>query len=268
MNMHWKRTVAGAGFIAAVALAPPAQAGQPLDLRYDLYIAGLKVFEIGLDGEISPEGYTSSASLRPKGLGTFFSNDETDMRTAGTLAAGKPTPASFEMRLKGDRRYGVSWSGNVPLKTIRSKPLPAKREQAVNAALDGPLTDPLTVVMQLALSPNGADCALSQRIYNGKEVYELGLSPAGQGKVEGVYAGPVKRCKLSYRTIAGFSDKVMQKNRKNPPEITLMLAPVAAKGGKPMTLIVGASGSIDGNTFTARLAKASLAGAPLKAAAP
>jgi hypothetical protein len=267
MGFFWTRTVAGVGLVAA-ALAQPAQAGQPLDLRYDLYISGLKVFEIGLAGEISPQGYKSSASMRPKGVGSFFSDDETDMRTAGTVAAGKPTPASFEMRLKGDRRYAVSWSGSAPLKTVRSKPLSESREKSLNAALDGPLADPLTAVMRLALSADGTKCALSERVYNGKEVYELALSPAGDGKAEGAYAGPAQRCKLSYRTIAGFSEKAMQKNRKSPPDITLLIAPVAAKDGKPLTLIVGASGTIDGRSFTARLAKASMAGAPLKAASP
>jgi hypothetical protein len=198
----------------------------------------------------------------------LFSDDETEMRSAGTLAAGKPTPANFEMRLKDNRRYSVSWSGNAPLKTVRSKPLSPGRERDVNAALDGPLADPLTAVMRLALSADGTKCALSERVYNGKEVYDLALSPAGQGKVDGAYAGPAKACKLSYRPIAGFSDKTMQKNRKSPPDITLLIAPVAAQGGKPLTLIVGASGTIDGRSFTARLAKASMSGAPLKAAAP
>jgi len=270
MTFTLKRLVGGVAFAAFAAVSAPAMAGQPLDLRYDLYIAGFKVFEIGLSGEISAKGFTSSASMRPKGFGSFFSDDETEMRAAGPVASGKPAPRTFEMQLKDDRRFSVSWSADTPLKTVRSRPLSEEREKAVNSALKGPLADPLTTVMRLAMSSDGSKCNLSQRVYNGKEVYELALSPAGEANMDGdgAYAGPAKRCKLSYRTIAGFSEKTMRKNRKSPPDITLLIAPVKTGGGKPLTLIVGASGSIDGRSFKARLAKGSLAGAPLQARSP
>jgi hypothetical protein len=270
MTMHWGRQAArAAAFTTVMALGQAAHAqGQPIELRYDLYMAGLKVYEVGFAGEVSDKGYRTSVEMRPKGIGSIFTDDETDMRTSGTLAGGKPKPVSFQMRLN-DRRYAVAWSGDAPTRTDRSEPLSDNKEKQVNAALTGPLADPLTAVMRLAVSDAAASCSMSQRVYNGKEVYEFALSPAGTANVEGkgAYVGPAKRCKLAYRTIAGFSNKTMRRNRESPPDITLLIAPVKAAGGKPLMVIVGASGTINGRSFTASLGKASLGGGPLVAAA-
>ncbi|MFO1089304.1 MAG: DUF3108 domain-containing protein [Hyphomicrobiales bacterium] len=258
---------AAGGFLG---LSGVAQADEPIALQYDLYVAGIKVYQIGLSGQVAPNGFKTQVSMRPAGLGSIFSSDQTDMRTTGTVASGQPKPANFEMRLN-ERQYKVSWSGSALPTTYRSKQLSEDRDREVTAALNPSLTDPLTAVMRLALSDTASSCALTQRVYNGKEIYEFALSPAGAVKLDsssgGAYLGPAKKCKLAYRTIAGYSQKVMKKNQQNPPDITLLVAPVKGADGKPLMVIVGGSGTIDGRSFTARLSSAALAGKPLQTAA-
>ncbi len=259
MTMHWGRQATrAAAFTTVMALGQAATAqSQPIELRYDLYMAGLKVYEVGFAGEVSDKGLPHQR--RDAAEGQSAPSSPTTRRTCvppGRCRAASRGRVSFQMRLN-DRRYAVAWSGDAPTKTDRSEPLSDNKEKQVNAALTGPLADPLTAVMRLAVSDAAASCSLSQRVYNGKE--SVRIRPVARGYCERRGQGRVHRPREALPAGVSHHRRLLQQDHAAQPREPARHHPAdrAGEGGRrqAVIVIVGASGTINGRSFTASLGK-------------
>jgi hypothetical protein len=246
--------------------ADPAAAADQLRLRYDLYISSMRAVEINQEIDLAATSYSSALSLRSKGMAGMFMKIETDMKANGSIVDGVPVPASFRIAQK-DRRASVSFDHANKPEAVRDPDLNPRKAEAIDAALAEPAVDPLSAVLQQGFSGDQV-CAGSERVYNGREVTEYRFERLDEGQFgkddASVYRGPVIRCRLMYRMIAGFSDRAMEKNQAEPVVITFWVAPVqTASTRTPLMLLVALSGKVDGRAFSGFLNAATISGRPL-----
>lgn len=247
--------------------AQPAAAGDRLRLRYDLYISKMRAIEINQEIDLGETSYTATMSVRSKGMAGLFMQIETDMKATGRMVDGMPLPASFRIVQK-DRRTSVNWDGQKKPEAVRDPDLNPRKAEAVEAALSEPAADPLTAILHQGFEGEDKVCSGTERVYNGREVteYRFERLEDGQfGKTDAsVYRGPVVRCRMVYRMIAGFSDRAMEKNQAEPVTITFWAAPVqTAATRKPLMLVVALGGKVDDRSLTGVLSAATISGRPL-----
>ena len=264
---HGPRLVAAALLLLVAGVVEPALAGDRLRLRYDLFVSNMRAVEINQEIDLGETSYTATMSVRSKGMAGLFMQIETDMKATGRMVDGMPLPASFRIVQK-DRRTSVSWDGQKKPEAVRDPDLNPRKAEAVEAALSEPAADPLTAILHQGFAGEDKVCSGTERVYNGREVTEYRFERLDDGQFgktdASVYRGPVVRCRMVYRMIAGFSDRAMEKNQAEPVTITFWAAPVqTAATRKPLMLVVALGGKVDDRSLTGVLSAATISGRPL-----
>jgi hypothetical protein len=215
MTRPLAKTAAALLGLTALGLAAPAgaQPGQlKLDLRYDgrLFI---KVLEVNLHEDITASGHASSARISSYGILDAFKHFNIDASESGRISRGDPEPGVFKHFNhdgKHNRQVEVTW-GSTDVTTVSNPTMdfmgdpPATREQRLGAV------GYLTAVMRLTVAADKGPCAGSERIFNGKELSELGFADphpvelSGGQKKLGLVNGV--RCSATFREIAGYKKK-------------------------------------------------------------
>jgi hypothetical protein len=268
---HSSRLAAAVSLSVFVAgLSGPAFAGDRLRLRYDLYVSNMRAVEINQEIELAQGAYSSAMSVRSQGMAGLFMKIQTDMKATGSIVDGMPVPASFKLAQK-DRRAVVNWHDPKKPDSARDPELNPRKADAVDAALAEPVADPLTALLHQGFAGTDKVCFGVERVYNGREVTEYRFDRLDDENFDdndaSVYRGPVVRCRMVYRLIAGFSDSAMEKNRAEPVVITFWAAPVkTAAADKPLMLVVALSGKADNRPFRGYLNAATISGRPLNPA--
>ena len=103
------------------------------------------------------------------------------------MGRGLPVPAAYVQRgLEGQKHTG---------RTLVWKSPP-------------PAPDPLTQVLRLNLTPAASPCPAVLPIFDGKQRYDLALTPAGPGALDAAQRGfgltQVVQCRMVFRPISGF----------------------------------------------------------------
>jgi len=268
---HGPRLAAVVPLLLLVAgLSEPALAGDRLRLRYDLYISSMRAIEINQEIELAQSAYSSAMSVRSQGMAGLFVKIETDMTATGSIVDGIPVPASFKIAQK-DRRATVKWDDPKKPDSVREPEINPRKADNLDAALAEPAVDPLTALLHQGFAGVDKVCSGAERVYNGREVTEYRFDRLDDERFDdsdvSVYRGPVVRCQMVYRLIAGFSDRAMEKNRSEPVTLTFWAAPVkTAAAEKPLMLVVALSGKVDGRPLKGFLNAATISGRPLNPA--
>jgi hypothetical protein len=273
---HFLKSAAGALALAlAVNLAPlPAATASEADtisLNYGIYVGGTRVYAIAYSASVSPEGYRTTVTMAPKGLGKVFSDFRLKMVTSGTISSGQPEPQDFVMESSKEderKKVAMTWKSDGVPKADRSFRMPDKRAAAVAKALKPAMPDPLTAVLRHALDETANLCSETLRAYNGAEIYELQFTSLGadviRNKGKGVYTGPAHKCRAVFVPIAGYSDSRMRKLLKNPPSYILWFAEVRSPATATRFLVpVQAQGKASGRTFAIFASEAQMGGRSL-----
>ncbi len=217
MNGHWARACAGTAALALTAAAGAAHGqaddGLKLNLGYDGRLLFIKVLDVNLQEHVAPGGHASSARISSYGILDAFKHFNIDADERGPIAHGDPEPGVFHHWNhdgKRNRRVEVTWTGAdvtteaEPQMTYLGDP-PATREQKLGAV------GYLTAVMRLTVAADRGPCAGAERIFNGKELSEIGFSDphptelSGQAKKLGLVNAV--RCSAAFREIAGYKKK-------------------------------------------------------------
>jgi hypothetical protein len=157
----------------------------------------IKVADLHEEETVSAQGFHASARLTTIGaLGVIKSSSLTADASGGVAdSAPAPAPVSYVQIEKNKRRDTHFAPGGGP----RS------------------VADPLTQLLRAALQPAaGSPCLGTVPVYDGRQRYDLTLSPAGGGTLSGPPAHfglthPVA-CRLGFRPISGFSAGAARKN--------------------------------------------------------
>ncbi len=140
------------------------------------------------DQVITPQGFKAGARLTTIGALGVIKSSSILAQADGGVAYGAPAPAVYIQTQKNKRRVIHYAPGGGP----RS------------------LADPLTQVLRVALqSSRGSPCVGVTPIYDGRQRYDLTLSPANAG---GLAPPPAQfglirplACRMSFHPISGFS---------------------------------------------------------------
>jgi hypothetical protein len=269
---HGSRLAAVISLLLLLVAGPsePALAGDRLRLRYDLYISSMRAIEINQEIELAGGAYSSAMSVRSQGMAGLFMKIETDMKTTGSIVDGMPVPGSFKIAQK-DRRATVKWNDPKKPDSVREPEINPRKADSLDAALAEPAVDPLTALLHQGFAGVDKVCSGAERVYNGREVAEYRFDRLDDERFgdndASVYRGPVVRCRLVYRLVAGFSDRAMEKNRAEPVVITFWAAPVkTAAAEQPLMLVVALSGKVDDRPLKGYLNAATISGRPLNPA--
>jgi hypothetical protein len=242
MTKLWGRVCAGALAAAAAGMAgtagaAPADEGLDLHLGYDGRLLFIKVLDLTLNEQITPGGHASSARIASYGVLDAVKHFNIEAAESGPLAHGAPQPGVFRHENhdgKRNRKVEVVWTAEdvtttaKPEMTFLGDP-PATREQKLGAV------GYLTALARLTLSAEHGPCTGAERIFNGKELSQIGfsdpqptpLSPADKklGLVNGI------SCHASFQEVAGYKKKTGKaRNQGLDRPITVQFAQVGDGG--------------------------------------
>ena len=265
---------AAAAFLAVMAASAPARAGEVVDMRYDVEIAGTRVMDIGYHLDLDKTGYHSALNAQSRGVLDLFSSLDLDMKGDGRIDAGALTPQSFMLgkSSKGkDKEIRVTWQVDRLPVASRSFTMQSDRVKAVTAHLSRGMPDPLTALLRQGVLAGAKPCGGTERVFNGAEIYDLAFSfdkpDSFSARDGGVYRGPAVKCLITYRPVAGVSPDKLKKLQADPPKFSIWFAPVASRTMGTINVPVAVAGKLNGTgaVFTALASHATLAGAPLNA---
>ena len=243
---------------------------EALNLRFDVFVSGLRVMKVHFRGDVSRDVYRGAVGIRPKGFASLFLKKRLDMRTQGIFNDAHARPSEFHYRSsrKGRERTAlVRWKDGRVTAWTRRPPTGATERGQIMAALSAGALDPLSVLFAIGRKAGSNPCAGRYRVFDGLDVYDLKLTRAGRDRVSGAnFAGPALKCRMIYIPVAGMSERKKRRQLSNPPVFTVWLARVKSADAGAVWVPVRAVGRMKGRPFTASLGDATLGGGPLRAA--
>jgi hypothetical protein len=235
--MKYALSAISAGFLAALLAAPPAfsqggeRPGAPaattssLEVAYDLYAGGISFGHAVMSARVEGGDYKAISTLETKGIVNAFWQSKIETSSSGKLTPGKLQPVvydSFSQNKSTPRREVVLTFGPDGPKSIVSNPPYPDDKYPVSGELRKNTLDPLSASLFLVtnLASTGAkDCSGVAPIFDGRRRYDVGISFVKNSAIRmdnGLYAGPAQVCQVRYRQIAGYSQEVIEKNKKFP----------------------------------------------------
>jgi len=205
-----------AGF-AAVPCAPAFGADdRPLDLSYDLSLAGLTVMSFEFDVRTTGDRYAVDFSGRTRGLLSLLGSGYVVSSSQGrVLPDGTPAPESFASRSngnEGEKRTQIQYDAQGPVHWVNT-PEPGSDGDTLTPIPSDSIPgtrDILTALYDFAAElGRNESCARDMKIFDGRRRFDLKFSERGQEIVapegDGFYAGPALHCHLDLVRLGGYS---------------------------------------------------------------
>jgi hypothetical protein len=198
--------------ISIAALAAPAAASDPLELRIEVYgFAGFHVLTNRTRVAASGDQYTIATDLDTRGLASVFVDLTSHSEVRGRLAQDGVRPDAYhgEVRRNGsDSRYRIDYRGDGSVASDQSPPSPALHSPAAADQMRGTV-DQLTAffIVERQLAQRGS-CGLVVPVFDGLSRYNLRftdarpetLSPEGHQH----FAGSTLVCSIHREDVVGF----------------------------------------------------------------
>lgn len=218
--------------VAAVSVIAPCARAERYLLRFDGSAYGIvPLGDATIDLGMSADGYVSAATVRSGGLAVLF--DRTEIR-AQSEGAADGAALTF-------RRYQLDHSYARKRRLIDMSPTPDGIEAAITPPLGDPMEirptdaqklgarDPLSSLTAMAaqVAATGS-CAGVFPTFDGRFRYDLIVRIEGRDQhVGGGYDGPVQKCKVRFKPIAGYRTAREMERRIPEGEIWFAMIPGA-----------------------------------------
>ena len=242
--------------LGLVVFGTPVAQAAGVTVSYNVDIGPMTVTVVKVAIDVSGEQAHAKARIKTVGLSRVLSEFGATAEAETRLGQSAPAPVSYKItRDQSDMRKvtTLSWAGGAvsydpPIKN-------AERKARLDEALAGDVVDPVTAVLRMGMVATNP-CPSAQKVFDGREVFELTLTDKGMGKADGdsAWHGKVQRCSVRWEPIAGRS-----KDKGVPGDsYDVSFAPVADLGdGRQLWLPVDMSGSLKGLGFRGYLTKVS-----------
>ncbi len=201
--------IAVQGLCAAPRVSGPAPAASlSITARYEGRLVA-KLMDVRTDQIVEGRSFRIGARLHTAGALGVLKSANFLAQAQGPMLHGAPAPSEF-VSDDGKRRRVVRFHNVSP----RSA------------------GDPLTQLLRVALAPEGASpCLGALRVEDGRQTYDLILSPAGAGNLSGAQTGfglsHAVRCGMGFHPVAGFKPGASLRNPFMNGEVTTTFARLA-----------------------------------------
>lgn len=218
--------------------AAPAYAGATLEARYAVTFTGVTIGQGALVVEVNDEGYSAAGSAMVAGLLRMITGGKGTAAARGQFVDGRVVPISYSGNSESkDRSQEVRLSGAAgaikdvfiaPKRPPRGDEVPLTEEHRKD------VVDPMSAaLMPVAGSGNvtGPDaCDRVLPVFDGQYRYDLVFSFEGNDTAKDTkgYNGPLARCRVAYRPVAGHrAGRRQVKELSENRNIFAWLAPIA-----------------------------------------
>ena len=195
-----------------VALASPAAAADPVELRIEVYgFAGFHVLTNRTRVAASGDQYSIATDLDTRGLAAVFVELTSHSEVRGRLTQDAVRPDGYhgEVRRNGsDSRYRIDYRADGTVASDQTPPSPALHSAAAVDQIRGTV-DQLTAffIVERRLAQRGS-CGMVVPVFDGLSRYNLRftdaqpetLSPEGRQR----FAGPTLVCNIHREDVVGF----------------------------------------------------------------
>lgn len=224
--------------LAAAATATPAAAGDRdwpsrITASYKVAFNGFDIGRFSFDAEIRSGRYTLTSSAQLSALlGAFKWQGET--RVSGSLAKTVAEPREYAFDFQSNAKSGaVKMSfreGDVTV-IAASPPVPPSEDVVpLERRHLSDVLDPLSAVIALSRPANGAPCSQRLPIFDGKQRFDLVLSPRGERPISekrpSGLPSLVHVCDMRYVPIAGYKRGSQAEELQQTMTIEVALRPV------------------------------------------
>ena len=197
---------------AIVALATPAAAADPVELRIEVYgFAGFHVLTNRTSVAASGDRYSIATDLDTRGLASVFVDLTSHSEVRGRLMQDTARPDTYhgEVRRNGsDSRYRIDYRADGTVASDQSPPSPALRSAAAADQMRGTV-DQLTAffILERQLAQRGS-CGLVIPVFDGLSRYNLRFTDAQPETLSAEghqrFAGPTLVCSIRREDVDGF----------------------------------------------------------------
>ena len=221
--------------VAAIALAYPAMAQEPLRLSYKTYAVGLHIAEAEAALNLGPWTYQFALSFRTTGIVGVVVAGQNASAVHGTWNGDRAAPRQYTSSgiWRGEpRATQIDYDQGIPVIQQLLPPLEPERD-VVPDTLRAGTTDSLTALVALIRTvARSGRCENSIRTFDGRRTAEIVSHTAGLETLEvtgrSSFAGPALRCDFSSRVLAGLRTDEAAKPDYRPLRGSAWLAAVAS----------------------------------------
>jgi hypothetical protein len=223
--------------VGVAASASPASAqGWPANVRavYDVNFNGFNVGSFEFEAQAEQQSYTLVGNAKLSILLGAFTWDGLTRSFGLITDEAAPKPAAFSFDFKSSMKSGstrmefahgeVTDIKNLPLTPPKGDIIPV-REQHLKGVLD-----PLSAIMAVSRGSTASPCERRVPIFDGKERFDLVLSPKGETKITeqqpSGQPGMAHVCRVRYLPIAGHKVDSDTKYMAANDAIEVMLRPI------------------------------------------
>lgn len=234
----YTRLVLPAAILALVTAAPSGTASaqtSPLAVEAD-YSASVLIFRVGrvsLSAEIGETDYAARAHVRAAGLAALFTDFTIDSDVAGRFTPSGPAPARYgHVERTGDktRIIDVAFQNGVAHSTA-SPDFSSWGDPPASTADRTDVVDPMTATLLLSEmidATNGAPCEGAIPVFDGKQRYNLNLTPRGSEQIRtGGWQGEALVCDAYYEPISGYDPEDWPEPGETRHPLRMWIAPIA-----------------------------------------
>jgi hypothetical protein len=249
-----------------------AMAAQKSQVRaaYVVEVGGVQMLKMSYDTAFTENTYQSSAAMKTKGVAGLFSDYKMDMTAMGAVDGNDARPSRFTSRAEKkdkDKTTELVWRDGQP-PTV-DPGLDADDERLLGDAVTASLVDPLSMVMRMTALQRGRPCGSVERVFDGKEVYDLRFELKGKVTIGsgdgGNYRGQAYKCSVTYTPVAGRAAAKFRKKGEAPQKFDIWFAPARSGTEGALFIPVLATGKLKGFSFVAYARKAAIDGVSLAA---
>ncbi len=221
---------AGSGAAPAVAADWPSQ----VVALYDISFAGFTVGSFNFRSKVGKRRYSLAGDAKVSAVfGAFKWRGST--RSSGIARAGKPNPKSYDFDFQINSKRGSVRMAFLKGHIIKNDVSPYKPYSAQHVPLRSDhlrnVYDPISAVMALTRSSAGRHpCRRRIPIFDGKQRFDLVLSPAGRQKIREArpsgQPGLAYVCKVRYVPLGGYKKNSQTRYMASNPGMRVVLRAV------------------------------------------
>ena len=223
--------------LTALVLATPATAGSAI-ARYDIYVGGLKAFELEAGLSLTEVGYTMQITGRTHGMAEWLLGFRSRVHAEGEASPSGIRPQRYrnDALFRGKpRAITLDFPPGQPMVVSVTPPPEEDDRDPVTPAQRATAVDPLTaMVTALRHVASRGLCQQDIAVFDGRRRFDAVFQPGSVTTLGatrlGIFQGDATHCILTMRQIAGYTRRAHEFNRAEDREqpIDIWLAPVAA----------------------------------------